>query len=423
MSNYSKTTNFATKDALASGDPLKVVKGTDINTEFDNIATAVASKTDNAGAAITSGAITGVTINSSTIGATVPSTGAFTTLGASGASTLAAVTASGLVTANAGETVASGQTLTLTGATVAGAPTWSSNQAVTLSTAAQPNVTSLGTLTSLTMGGALTMGANTLALASATVSGTPTWSSNQAVTLSTAAQPNVTSVGTLTSLTMGGTLTVGANTLALASATVSGTPTWSSNQAVTVSTAAQPNITSVGTLTSLTTSGTITTTAAASKLVPGATSFSHRNNADNADNLLIADNGNVTIRGTLIGGGIVAAIAYVFDGGGAALTTGVKGDLLIPFACTINSATLQADQSGSIVIDIWKKTYTLDSPPAVAQTITASAKPTLASHQSSQDATLSGWTTSVAANDMLRFNIDSITTCTRVTLTLKVTKT
>ncbi len=121
--------------------------------------------------------------------------------------------------------------------------------------------------------------------------------------------------------------------------------------------------------------------------------------------------------------GAIAAITYVFDGGGATLTTGVKGDLLIPFACTINSATLEADQSGSIVIDIWKKTYTLDSPPAVAQTITASAKPTLASHQSSQDATLTGWTTSIAANDMLRFNIDSITTCQRVTLTLKVTKT
>lgn len=119
----------------------------------------------------------------------------------------------------------------------------------------------------------------------------------------------------------------------------------------------------------------------------------------------------------------IAAIGFIFDGGGAALTTGVKGDLVIPFACTINSVTLQADQSGSIVIDIWKKTYTLDSPPAVGQTITAAALPTLATHQSSQDTTLTGWTTAVAVNDMLRFNINSITTCTRVTLTLKVTKT
>jgi hypothetical protein len=76
-------------------------------------------------------------------------------LAVTGASTLAAVTASGLGAFNAGLTVASGQTLTLTGATVAGAPTWSSSQAITLSTAAQPNITSVGTLTSLAVTGTL----------------------------------------------------------------------------------------------------------------------------------------------------------------------------------------------------------------------------------------------------------------------------
>ena len=48
MSNYTKSTNFATKDALPSGDPLKIVKGTEIDTEFNNIATAVATKADTA---------------------------------------------------------------------------------------------------------------------------------------------------------------------------------------------------------------------------------------------------------------------------------------------------------------------------------------------------------------------------------------
>ena len=46
MSNYTKSTNFATKDALISGNPLKIVKGTEIDTEFNNIATAVATKAD-----------------------------------------------------------------------------------------------------------------------------------------------------------------------------------------------------------------------------------------------------------------------------------------------------------------------------------------------------------------------------------------
>jgi hypothetical protein len=61
MSNYTKSTNFATKDNLTPGDPLKVVRGTEIDTEYNNIATAIATKTDNSAAAITGGSITGIT--------------------------------------------------------------------------------------------------------------------------------------------------------------------------------------------------------------------------------------------------------------------------------------------------------------------------------------------------------------------------
>jgi hypothetical protein len=61
MSNYTKSTNFATKDNLSPGNPLKIVKGTEIDTEFNNIQTALATKTDNASANITGGSITGIT--------------------------------------------------------------------------------------------------------------------------------------------------------------------------------------------------------------------------------------------------------------------------------------------------------------------------------------------------------------------------
>ena len=61
MSNYTKSTNFATKDNLSPGNPLKIVKGTEIDTEFNNIQTAVATKTDNASANITGGTIVGIT--------------------------------------------------------------------------------------------------------------------------------------------------------------------------------------------------------------------------------------------------------------------------------------------------------------------------------------------------------------------------
>jgi hypothetical protein len=48
MSNYSKTTNFAVKDSLASGNPAKIIKGSEIDTEYTNIQTAVATKADTA---------------------------------------------------------------------------------------------------------------------------------------------------------------------------------------------------------------------------------------------------------------------------------------------------------------------------------------------------------------------------------------
>lgn len=44
MANYLKATDFASKDALLSGDPNKIIKGTEIGDEFDAIQTAVNSK-------------------------------------------------------------------------------------------------------------------------------------------------------------------------------------------------------------------------------------------------------------------------------------------------------------------------------------------------------------------------------------------
>tara|TARA_R100000406_G_C3064028_1_gene112238 strand:+ start:316 stop:549 length:234 start_codon:yes stop_codon:yes gene_type:complete len=48
MSNYTKLTDFASKDGLSSGDANKIIKGTEFETEFDNIATAIATKADTA---------------------------------------------------------------------------------------------------------------------------------------------------------------------------------------------------------------------------------------------------------------------------------------------------------------------------------------------------------------------------------------
>jgi len=53
MTDYVKSTNFTSKDSLSSGNPAKIVKGTEIDTEFNNIATAVATKADLASPTLT----------------------------------------------------------------------------------------------------------------------------------------------------------------------------------------------------------------------------------------------------------------------------------------------------------------------------------------------------------------------------------
>lgn len=114
-----------------------------------------------------------------------------------------------------------------------------------------------------------------------------------------------------------------------------------------------------------------------------------------------------------------SSIQFVIDGGGSAITTGIKGDIEVPFDCTIEQVTLLADQSGSIVVDIWNDTYA-NFPATDADSITASAVPTISTATKSQDSTLTGWTTALTQGDVLRFNVDSITTCERVTLSLRV---
>lgn len=120
----------------------------------------------------------------------------------------------------------------------------------------------------------------------------------------------------------------------------------------------------------------------------------------------------------------VQTITFIIDGGGSAITTGIKGDLEIPFACTINAWTLLADTSGAIKVDVWKDTYA-NYAPTDADSITNSHEPEIsASGIKAQDTDLADWgDVTIEAGETLRFNVDSCTSITRVTLSLKVTRT
>lgn len=113
------------------------------------------------------------------------------------------------------------------------------------------------------------------------------------------------------------------------------------------------------------------------------------------------------------------SITLTLDGGGSVITTGIKADVRVPYSGTITGWEIVANTSGSIVVDVWKDTYA-NFPPTVADTIAGTEKPTLSSATKNQDTVLSTWTTSVTAGDWIRFNVDSVSTVTRVHLSIQI---
>lgn len=148
-----------------------------------------------------------------------------------------------------------------------------------------------------------------------------------------------------------------------------------------------------------------------------ATTQTLTNKTINASNNTISnlDDGNFVTTADVLQG----ALIFTLYPEGA---TGIAGDGEVPFDCTITGVRALADQSGSIQVDIWKDSYA-NFPPTNADSITASAPVTISSATKSEDLTLTGWTTTLSEGDLLRFNVDSVTSITRCLIVLDVRKT
>lgn len=115
----------------------------------------------------------------------------------------------------------------------------------------------------------------------------------------------------------------------------------------------------------------------------------------------------------------VHSIGAGFDGGGSALSSGATQTVYftVPFACTISAWNITVD-TGTITFDVWK-IATGTAIPTVANTIVASAAPAIASGTAIHSTTLTGWTTSVVANDIFGVNINTVASATKATLVLE----
>jgi hypothetical protein len=128
-------------------------------------------------------------------------------------------------------------------------------------------------------------------------------------------------------------------------------------------------------------------------------------------------------REILPGPGRLATIEFAIDGGGAELATGEYSNIniKIPWNCYIVGAYAYADQSGSVVVDLWNDTHA-NYPPTVGDSIVASAPITISTADKSEDLTLTGWTRQLTRGDIMRPNVNSVTTIEAVTIALMVVK-
>lgn len=99
------------------------------------------------------------------------------------------------------------------------------------------------------------------------------------------------------------------------------------------------------------------------------------------------------------------AIEYVIDGGGSAITTGLKGGLVVPYDCFVTGWTVHATggQTGAIVIDVDYHATTV--PPTAS--IAGSEKPSISSGSEGEDLTLTTWTQALAKRGAIHFEVES----------------
>lgn len=117
-----------------------------------------------------------------------------------------------------------------------------------------------------------------------------------------------------------------------------------------------------------------------------------------------------------VGSGLTQTVNFVIDGAGTAIATGIKGDVVLDFACTVTKWTVLADQSGSITVNVWRSTYA-GFPPVSGGLL---GSPAISGAAKAQSGAIS-W--AIVAGDVLRFNVASAATIQRVTVALTISRT
>lgn len=117
-----------------------------------------------------------------------------------------------------------------------------------------------------------------------------------------------------------------------------------------------------------------------------------------------------------------SSLTFVIDGGGSVPATGVRlYGAVVEFPCTVTGWTVLSDLAGTCTIDVWKDAYADHPPTAADSMVGAGTKPNLAGpSRKGQSYALDWTTTALAAGDVLFLNLDAVTTCTWISITLRL---
>jgi len=100
-----------------------------------------------------------------------------------------------------------------------------------------------------------------------------------------------------------------------------------------------------------------------------------------------------------------ASVGTNLDGDGGVIPTGLTAYIPVPWAAQIVQWVLTADQSGSIVLDVWRSAN-LALPTVANSIVGVGTGPNLSAQQTANSTNFTGWTsTTLAQNDMLAFNV------------------
>lgn len=118
------------------------------------------------------------------------------------------------------------------------------------------------------------------------------------------------------------------------------------------------------------------------------------------------------------------SVGITIDGQGGVVPINTTGEITVNFSGTITGWQITGDVTGSCVVDVWKNTYA-NYPPLAGDAIFIT-KPTLTPpFIKNQDLspTFIGLGATITAGDIIKFNVDSCTSLTKIFLTIFVTKT